>query len=475
MASARAPTLRLRLTLVTVGALAVALTVGALLLVQLVTAQRVQALDEAVLARADTVRQLLVTDRIPDLLAVLTPGEVVQVLDSHGEVVATSANASVTLPVVPADVLVQAPQGARAEPAVVTVDSPYAGLARVALVEVPLPDLPEQWRTAADGAGLVIAAAVPLGEVQQTQRALTLLLAVVFPLLALALALVVWLVLGRALRPVEDLRAAADDVAATGGPGSLPVPRAGELAALAQTLNAMLDRLEASAAGERAAAQAARSAAQRQQAFVADAAHELRSPLASLSAAVEVAQRHPRSYPRPELLVDLEADVARLQALVEDLLLLARVGTRPRRIASVDLAALAGEVVGALAPTRVQVAVTGAGDGMGDPVALTRILRNLLTNAIRHAAVNVEVVVAGAVVTVTDDGAGIADSELDRVFERFVRLDEAREREAGGSGLGLAIARELARELGGEVRLERADPSGVRAVLTLPGTPADPS
>lgn len=449
--------------LVTVGALAVALTLGATLLVQLVTAQRIQALDDSVLSRVLTVHDLLITDRIPESLGVAAP-EVVQILDADGEVLATSGNASATLPVVGGDVLAQTRQAA-SEPIVRTVDSPYAGQARVAMLAVPAADLPPQWLAAAAD-GVVIAAGIPLADVTQTQRTLTLLLMLLFPVLALGLALVVWLVLGRALRPVEDLRAAADDVAASGGPGSLPVPRTGELAALARTLNAMLDRLDVSA--------------QRQRAFVADAAHELRSPLASLSAALEVAQRHPDSYPQPELLADLEADVARLQVLVEDLLVLAKVGSRPLRVRVLDLRAVTDGVVGALTPARdgVQVSVSGMGQADGDPDAVSRVLRNLLANAVRHARSTVRIAVENGMVRVEDDGAGIDPAQRERVFERFVRLDEARERDAGGTGLGLAIARELAREQGGDVTLGDATPgtttpgtadsSGLRAVLTLP-------
>lgn len=461
----------------------VALTVGAALLVRMVTAQRIAALDEAVQTRVQTVHALLVADRIPDSLAVLAPGEVVQILDADGQVLATSSNASVTLPIIAADLPgVAGSDGVSVQ----TLNSPYASPARVATVQVPRADLPQRWQAiAADG--VVIAAAVPLADVRQTQRTLTLLLSLVFPVLALGLALVVWLVLGRALRPVEDLRAAADEVAATGGPGSLPVPQTGELAALAQTLNAMLDRLQTTADGERAAASAARAAAQRQRSFVADAAHELRSPLASLSTALEVAQRHPQAYPQPELLADLEADVLRLQVLVEDLLLLARVGSRPLRSQPIDLVNLAREVVEALglanadialaAPSvsasELQVSLTGTGRAEGDPGAVARILRNVVSNAARHARSRVEILIDDGCVWVEDDGAGIEPEQRERVFERFVRLEEARERDAGGSGLGLAIARELAREQGGDVQLAGATGGGVRAVLTLPQPPVE--
>ncbi|WP_420112365.1 HAMP domain-containing sensor histidine kinase [Pseudactinotalea sp.] len=463
----RRRTLRLRLTLVTAGALALALAAGSVLLVQLVTGQRVDALDEAVTARVSTVADLVRTDRLPDSLPVVAPGEVVQILDPGGRVVATSSTGSQTLPVVESDVVDDAGTVGSRQPIVVTAPSPYAGQARVAMLLVAPEELPERLAAAAGDDGLLVVAAVPLGDVTATAGTLAWLLVGVVPVLVLGVGLAVWLVLGRALRPVEDLRVAAAEVAQTGGRGSLPVPATGELAALATTLNTMLDRLDAAAVAERAAASSARSAADRQQAFVADAAHELRSPIASLRTALEVAERHPEAYPPEELVADLGADVTRIAALVEDLLLLARVGSRPRRTDVLDLAEIAARVAqeDGGAP---QVEIEGEGIAVGDGAAVGRVLRNLVANAKRHASGRVRVSVADGEVTVDDDGRGVPEADRERVFERFVRLEEARERDAGGSGLGLAIARELAREQGGDVALADSPWAGLRARLTLP-------
>ncbi|PFG18719.1 sensor histidine kinase [Serinibacter salmoneus] len=484
----RTPTLRGKLTLVTAGALAVALAVGAAVLVALLQAARISALDGVVTQRAAVVATLVATDRMPQTLDSQF-GEVVQVLDAQGSVVATTSNASLTLPAVTPEValhLVAAsvdeaggPSGAGVDGAagiedavtVVRADSPYGGASRVAGVAVPSPD----------GARLVVAA-TPLRDVAETVRTLVVAFLLVVPVLVAGLAAGVWHVLGRALRPVEDLRVAADAVASSGGAGVLPVPESGELAALATTLNAMLTRLDEAAAASRAAAErervaadGARRAAQRQRDFVADAAHELRSPIASLSAELEVAQQHPQAYPREELVADLAADVARMRVLVEDLLLLARVGVRPLASRELDLAEVARGAVRGVAG-EVAVPVVGAGSARGDRDASDRVLRNLVANALRHAtggaggASGVEVVVADGLVNVIDDGIGIPPGERERVFERFVRLEEARERDAGGSGLGLAIARELAREMGGDVVLRgRPDgESGLCAQLRLP-------
>ena len=430
----RGASLRLRLTLLASGALCVALVVGAIALTTVLRSTRVDALDQVVRDRAATVSALAADDRLPEALPVAEPGEIVQLIDARGAVLATSPNASRTLPVLPADVL------AGLTGITTTQSSAYDDVARVAVQPATYRDEP-----------VTVVASVPLTEVQGVLDALRVALAVVVPLLTVALGVVVWLILGRALRPVEELRRGAAQVASSGGPGSLPVPaRDDELGALARTLNSMLDRLEAGAA--------------RQRAFVADAAHELRSPLAALRTSIEVARAHPESYATDELAADLEGEVLRMQVLVDDLLLLARVGSTPTAVEDLDLGAVARDVVRATEP----VAVSGSGTARGDAVAVGRVLRNLVDNAVRHATGTVEVTVSDGLVRVEDDGAGLAAADRERVFERFVRLDEARERDAGGSGLGLAIAREIARELGGDVTLGDAELGGLRAELRLP-------
>ncbi|MDM7832540.1 sensor histidine kinase [Cellulomonas edaphi] len=427
--------LRARLTVLTAGLVCVALVVGAFALTTVLSRSRTAALDDVVTQRASTVAALADDDRMPPTLPVEQPGEVVQVLDAEGRVLASSPTASRTLAVLPpsavADLRERAPWTGS------TLDSAYDEQARVAVRAATV-----------GGEPVTVVATVPLGEVQGLLRALTVALVVVVPLLTALLAVAVWFAIGRALAPVEQLRRAAAQVAVSGGPGSLPVPPADdELGALARTLNEMLDRLETASA--------------RQRSFVADAAHELRSPIASLRAAVDVAREHPGSYAPGELAADLDGDLTRMQGLVDDLLLLARVGAAPHAATTVDLAALAVEIAAGRAP------VSGAGEASADPEAVGRVLRNLLENALRHATGRVQVTVAPGRVDVDDDGAGIAPADRDRVFERFVRLDDARERDAGGSGLGLAIARELARDQGGDVLLSDSPLGGLRATLSL--------
>ena len=244
---------------------------------------------------------------------------------------------------------------------------------------------------------------------------------------------------------------------------------------LAVTLNGMLDRLEA--------------ARTRQREFVADAAHELRSPLTNMRTQLEVAQ-HLGSSADPELVNDLLTDTKRLARLVDDLLLLARTDDSAEiaRPVPVDLTAL---LLDAAARYPV-VAVSLPEDPLwtsGDPDALLRIITNLLDNAVRHAASSVSLSASSVssptssvsstsssgggliLVTVTDDGPGIPAGDRERVFERFTRLDDARARDDGGSGLGLAIVRELVRRHGGRVRLLDA-PSGGPGLLVEVDLPA---
>lgn len=445
--------LRARLTLVATLAVAVVLVAGALALSAALGTARTAALDEVVRERSATVAALVADDRVPDALPVSQPGEVAQLLDADGAVLATSTTASRTLPVVDAATLAGWRERAGREVLVVGTDaSAYDEVARAAVRAVT-------WR----GAPVTLVTTVPATDVASVLAALRVALLFVVPVLAAGFAVVLWTVLGRALAPVEHLRAAADRVALAGGPGSLPVPAADdELGALARTLNAMLDRLEVAAA--------------RQRAFVADAAHELRSPVAAARAAVEVAAAHPAAYPVADLVADLAPQVARMQALVDDLLVLARVGASGGAPGPVDLAAVVADVVASVSADAdaraVRVVVAGAGTATGTPEAVGRVVRNLVANAVRHARTVVEVGVhtgAGRVhVVVDDDGHGIAPEDRERVFARFVRLDEARERDSGGAGLGLAIAREVARELRGDVRVEDAPSGGARAVLDLP-------
>jgi signal transduction histidine kinase len=275
-----------------------------------------------------------------------------------------------------------------------------------------------------------------------------------FPLLLAVVAAVTWLVTRRALRPVEGIRAemaaitASEDLARR-----VPVPDThDEVARLARTTNETLSALETSV--------------ERQRRFVADASHELRSPIASLRTQLEVAAAHPE-------LLDLEGaveDTVRLQRLAADLLLLARLdaGERPQGT-RFDLGELAVRESRGRDGVTVEAATVEVTGSQGQ---LERVLGNLLDNAGRHARSAVSVTVrqdgAWAVVEVADDGDGVPMADRERVFERFVRLDEARARDDGGAGLGLAIARDVAVRHGGTLTVRDAPAGGALFELRLP-------
>jgi signal transduction histidine kinase len=214
----------------------------------------------------------------------------------------------------------------------------------------------------------------------------------------------------------------------------------------------------------------------RQEEFVADASHELRSPLASIRQAAEVARVHPDALPEGELAETVLEEALRMQALVDQLLALARAGDGRGRSpwTDVDLDDLVLADARRVARAGLVVDTRGVGPGRvhGDTVALAQVVRNLLDNAARHArsrlALSLRTVAGGVELVVEDDGSGIAPADRARVFERFVRLDDARARDAGGSGLGLAIVREVVTAHGGSVVVEESARGGARFVVRLP-------
>lgn len=313
------------------------------------------------------------------------------------------------------------------------------------------------------------------------------------PTAVLLVAAVAYYATRRALRPIEAIRARTAAVTATDPRERVAVPATGdEIALLATTINGTLERLDA--------------AAQSHRRFVADAAHELRSPLASLLATLEIAEAYPDRTDWPETVAIAARQARRIHSLADDLLLLARLDAAPAPPrtdeAPVDLARLARDITDDYADrcdtivvhcdsdddARAQADIssnTGTdADANTDtsvrinanPVRLERLLRNLLDNATRYADKRVEVSVhkdarAGiAVLTVRDDGPGIPAADRERVFERFTRLDDDRSRKTGGTGLGLAIAREIAERCHGTLRVIDTE-RGACFVARLPLAP----
>jgi len=305
------------------------------------------------------------------------------------------------------------------------------------------------------GQTVVVQARSSLEPVSRALDAMRTLLAVGVPALLALVAATTWLLVGRALAPVTAIRAKFTEISASDLHRRVPVPDTrDEVARLALAMNGTLDRLEA--------------AVGRHRRFVADAAHELRSPLATLRTRLELGQRH-----APALVGEALVDVTRIQGLAADLLLLARLDAgEPPRAEEVDLGQVAAEAAteADLRSPRddVRLALDVAPDvvARGSAGQLHRMVGNLVDNALRHAATTVTVRVGlGGVLEVVDDGPGIPAEHRERVFDRFTRLDEARVRDGGGAGLGLAIARDIARAHGGTLTVAPHERSCLRVWL----------
>jgi signal transduction histidine kinase len=223
-------------------------------------------------------------------------------------------------------------------------------------------------------------------------------------------------------------------------------------------------------------------AAARQRRFVADASHELRSPLTAIRTGLEVGLAHPDRAPWPQIAHRAVRQSQRLEQLIAGLLVLAKADAHElaARRQPVDLAALLADLRAATpAPgISIDLAVPPGTTTTGNPEDLSRMFRNLLDNAVRYARHRVLVTVRitgaarpdGVVVEIADDGPGIPAEERERVFGRFVRLDASREQASGSAGLGLAIAREIATAHGATIVLTEAPGGGTRAVVTVGST-----
>ena len=318
--------------------------------------------------------------------------------------------------------------------------------------------------TTTDQMHFVVLYAAPLAAVDAAQDTVMFYLSFGVPLLILVVGAATYFFAGRALRPVEAIRAQVASMSEKDLAERVPVPVArDEVGRLAETMNGMIARLE--------------SAQKVQRRFVADASHELRSPLATIGAGLELLQDSD-----PGTVRTLRGETERLGRLVDDLLLLARAderGLQPRRD-EVDLDELVEAERARPYEDGVRTEVrTEPVRVVGDRGQLVRVLRNLVDNAHRHAGAQVVVTLGRdgdlAAIDVADDGPGVPAADRTRIFERFVRLDDARARADGGSGLGLAIVAEVVAAHDGRVWVEEAPGGGAlfRVRLPAPELPAD--
>ncbi len=317
-------------------------------------------------------------------------------------------------------------------------------------------------RVDTNGTYYIVYVASSLEEVTEGTVVLSGVFGVTTPLLMAIVGVLTWVLIGRSLRPVDQIRRQVAEIGSNDLSQRVPEPGTGdEIALLAHTMNEMLERLQVSA--------------DRQQRFVSDASHELRSPLTSIRTRLEVDLAYPEKSDMTATHREVLIDAIEMQSLVSDLLLLARSDGSSRASANeiVDLNELVEEEVFRVCrQTTHEVTITKSPDVQvrGHKADLRRAIRNLLNNAARHAesviSVSVERQGDNAIVVVGDDGAGIPAGEESRIFDRFTRLDEARSRDAGGTGLGLAITKELVESHGGNVSVSTG--RGARFTIALP-------
>jgi signal transduction histidine kinase len=414
--------------------LAFALVVGAVAAANLLRRALASQAESQLIDRVDEVEHLISNGQITRVLPPITSeiGQV-QVLDSSGEVVAVTPGLAGTrrLDVIPAPPLGQQTTA--------TVDGNRIG-------GVPGQDYRMVARTVDSAVGpLTIYAVTSLDSAKRAERYLRNSFFIGLPLIVALAALVIARVVARALAPVDAMRAEVDRIEAADLSGRVHAGSTDdEIANLGLTLNRMLDRLE--------------EASSRQQLFAAAASHELRSPLSTIRTELEVGLAYPDRAEWTKVADDALIEIARLEELTRDL----RILTRSRSMQSsaavpIELSELVAAEVALRRPQRgirYQTMLSRAPIS-ADPDAIVRVVRNLFDNSERHAAGAIRVAVvsdqSGATLSVANDGPTIPADDLERIFEPFMRLDEARSLDIGGSGLGLAIVRSIMSALGGSI------------------------
>lgn len=391
------------------------------------------------LLRAQDLSSALKEGTLPTNLAVqYEDSSFLQVINEKGDVVASSVN-------ITGEKSIKLPIPASQTSAFYTISNLPAGDSDFRVVGLRV-------QTAAGN--FIIISGVSLEQVTDGVSSLTYSLLVAMPVLLFLIGLLTWIVVGLAFRPVEDITRMVFEITAHDLHRRVPQPRSDdEISYLAQTMNKMLERLEKSD--------------QQQRAFIGDVSHELRSPLASVQAQLEVHKMHPETAPSGQVVNDVLEEVSRMNQLINDMLLLATVEEQKISTSfeffSLDEVVLREvEKIEGFTPLTINISNVHPVEVFGSERHLARLLRNLLENATRFATANIRVslsmTASGAQLRIDDDGPGIPIEERESVFHRFARLDESRTRTDGGIGLGLAIVRKIADVHHATVRIEDNDP-----------------
>ena len=440
--------LRTRMLVISSVAVAVVLAVGGVLLLTLIRAELIDTADDAGTDAAEDVAQLAQSSALPPVLAPSQDVAAAVQVVRDGRVISTTQNAAGSTP------FLQREQ----KPFEVTVldreflpfdeDGPF----RVVALGARTPSGP-----------VSIFVAVDIEDVDEVMDVASDTGLGGLAVLVALLAAVLWGVIGRALAPVTAIRERADEITGSRLHQRVPEPAVqDEIFDLARTINEMLARLEDSA--------------NRQEAFVADAAHELRSPITTLQARLETELRNSDSDADDRLARDLLHETIRMRRLVDHLLLLARsdAGTISSGTSPVDLDEVVRESVAAAETGTIPITTDRVEPVQvpGQPPLLEHVVSNLLENAARYADSSIDVALHAnaqhAILTVDDDGPGIPEHLRDGVLERFVRVDASRERGTGGAGLGLAIVSEIIRVHQGEIEITDSPIGGARVRVLLP-------
>ena len=433
--------LRFRITAVATVAIAFFLGLTAFFSVRYADNRLIDQVDRSLVNQAVFVRQQLQEHHI--LSATGPAGEFGQFFRADGTFIGSGTNIVGFPPLI--HVTATGPN-----PRLFTVSNPRLGRLRI---------LEEQFGS---GSAPILVLGQQINQIAAARRVLTLLPTIGVPVVVLALAVIVWIVVGRAMSPVEAIRRAVAEVSDADPSERLPSPGTGdELERLVETMNVMLDRLH--------------RAVERERTFIADASHELRSPLAGVRATLEGEHTSLDEF-RQSQRTALSA-LQRLQDLADQLLILHASGTaaQPRRLIDIDELVLSQvDLLQRTTDLSIDASAVSGGQVVADETDMTRVIENLSSNALRHAVHKIVFAVSEAddwvELSVTDDGPGVPENKRQTVFERFSRLDSSRSRSDGGVGLGLAIVREIVGKYGGTVRVEDGPGRGARFIVTLPAS-----
>ncbi|MFF0494318.1 sensor histidine kinase [Nocardia sp. NPDC004068] len=443
--------LRVRSALIVAVVVAVSVAVATVSLTYLLYRSLVAASDEAATTRINQITEQLAHDTPAELDRTVLETDsritAVQILDAAGSVVQAS--------------------GRDTRRPLTTARPPTGMVAH----ELPRTDEAESRvsGTTVDAAGgrYTVLVAMSEEESENTVKLVGVLVAIAGPLIVIVAAATAYVMVGWSLRSVERIRTRVAAISGADLVERVPVPEPrDEIAALARTMNDMLARVKAGQDAQRR--------------FVADASHELRSPLTTITTGLELGLTRPEMLDTALVRDTLLPEAARMQHLIEDLLLLARADEHglPIRRTEVDLDdLLATETARTRADSGLRVSCTTRPVRIvADPRQIARVIRNVLDNAARYADTHIDVVLTAddhaAHLAISDDGPGIPTPARERVFDRFYRVQTDRARDTGGFGLGLAIVAEIVTAHHGRVRIDEASPHGTRVTIDLPR--ADP-